>query len=163
MDILLNNEIQKKAENRNIEVDQFIDELQKSLDSSKNNMYFNSEFYNEIYNELELAPKYKNQLEKIINNSMIEYSYDNEFIYVSYDKKTNKYFMSLYDGQVTKIETTRKEIEDSNLHIDSFYFPIRNGEYLVEKEYIKEKIKKLVEYKLEDLESINNRRKNGKR
>ena len=94
---------------------------------------------------------------------MIEYSYDNEFIYVSYDKKTNKYFMSLYDGHVTKIETTKKEIEDSNLHIDSFYFPILNGEYLVEKEYIKEKIKKLVEYKLEDLESINNRRENGKR
>ena len=36
MDILLNNEIQKNW-NTNIEIDQFIDELQKPLDSSKNN------------------------------------------------------------------------------------------------------------------------------
>lgn len=163
MDIFLNNEIPSKNENRNNEINQFMGELQKSLNDGKSHAYYNNDFYNEVYNELELAPKYKNQLEDIINNSMIEYSYDNEFVYVSYDKKTNKYYMSLYDGKVTKIETTRKEIEDSNLHVDSFYFPIRNGEYLVEKEYIKEKIKKLVEYKLEDLEDINNRRKNGKK
>lgn len=93
---------------------------------------------------------------------MIEYSYDNEFVYVSYDKRANKYYMDLYDGEITRIETSKEEIKESNLNTNSFYFPIRNGEYLVEKDYIKEKIKKLVEDKLEDIENVNNRRNDGK-
>lgn len=163
MDILLNNEIPKKIAKTNTEIKEFMKELQKSLDDTKNPMFFNNEFNNEIYNELGLAPKYTNQLENIISNSMIEYSYDNEFVYVSYDKGANKYYIDLYDGQLNRIEATKEEIEDSNLDVNSFYFPIRDGEYLVKKDYIKEKIKKLVEDKLENLEHINNRRNNGKK
>ena len=162
MDIFLNNEISKKVEKNNTDINQFINELQKSLNNTKNHLYYDNELYNEIYNELALAPKYKNQLEDIINNSMIEYSYDNEFVYVSYDKRANKYYMGLYDGEITRIETSKEEIKESNLNTNSFYFPIRNGEYLVEKDYIKEKIKKLVEDKLEDIENVNNRRNDGK-
>ena len=163
MDILLNNEIPKKIAKTNIDINQFIKELQKSLDDTKNPMFFDNEFYKEIYNELELATKYTNQLENIINDSMIEYSYDNEFVYVSYDKGKNKYYVNLYDGQINRIETSKEEIKECNLNVNSFYFPIRDGEYLVEKDYIKEKIKKLIGDKLEDLEDINNRRNNGKK
>lgn len=159
MEKILDNEVQKKNIRDNTRVKQFIGELQKSIENTKENCN-KDEFYCEVYDELTLAPKYKDQLQSIINNSMLEYSYDNEFVYVNYDKVANKYYMNIYDGTLTKIKTSKKEIEESNLQTNTFYFPIRNWEYLVEKEYIKEHIKKIIEEKIENLEKISKRRKN---
>lgn len=89
---------------------------------------------------------------------MLDYSYDTEFVYVNYDEKTKKYYMDIYDGDVTKVNVSKKELDNSNIKVGSFYFVLNNGDYLQEKEYIKDNIKSKIEYELNNLE---NRRKNG--
>ena len=88
MNILLNNEISTRTKDASNSISEFMKELQNSLDNPINKVTVDKSLYNEIYNDLELAPKYKNQLEEIIKDSMLEYSYDTEFLYVNYDEKT---------------------------------------------------------------------------
>ena len=98
MDILLNNEINTRAKQVDNSINEFMIELQNALENPKNNISIDKSFYNEIYSELELAPKYKEKLENIIRDSMLEYSYETEFLYVNYDEKNNKYYIDYYDG-----------------------------------------------------------------
>ena len=150
MDRLINNELNNTITNeKNKEISDFIQELQNALDNPKNQITIDKSFYNEVYNDLELAQKYKEQLEGIIKDCMLDYSYD---------KKTKKYYMDIYDGDVTKVNVSKKELDNSNIKVGSFYFVLNNGDYLQEKEYIKDNIKSKIEYELNNLE---NRRKNG--
>lgn len=159
MDRLINNEFNNTITNeKNKEISDFIQELQNALDNPKNQITIDKSFYNEVYNDLELAQKYKEQLEGIIKDCMLDYSYDTEFVYVNYDEKTKKYYMDIYDGDVTKVNVSKKELDNSNIKVGSFYFVLNNGDYLQEKEYIKDNIKSKIEYELNNLE---NRRKNG--
>ncbi len=159
MDRLINNELNNTITNeKNKEISDFIQELQNALDNPKNQITIDKSFYNEVYNDLELAQKYKEQLEGIIKDCMLDYSYDTEFVYVNYDEKTKKYYMDIYDGDVTKVNVSKKELDNSNIKVGSFYFVLNNGDYLQEKEYIKDNIKSKIEYELNNLE---NRRKNG--
>lgn len=162
MDILLNNEINTRTKEVDKDINDFINELQNSLENPKSKISIDRNFYDEIYNELELAPKYKNRLEDIINDSMLEYSYDTEFLYVNYDEKDNKYYIDYYDGDVTRINVTQKELQEANHKVGAFYVPILDGEYLEEVDYVKDSIKESVKYKLEDLEENNERGKNEK-
>lgn len=162
MDILLNNEINTRTKEVDKDINDFINELQNSLENPKSKISIDRNFYDEIYNELELAPKYKNRLEDIINDSMLEYSYDTEFLYVNYDEKDNKYYIDYYDGDVTRINVTQKELQEANHKVGAFYVPILAGEYLEEVDYVKDSIKESVKYKLEDLEENNERGKNEK-
>lgn len=162
MDILLNNEINTRTKEVDNGINDFINELQNSLENPKSKISIDRNFYDEIYNELELAPKYKNRLEDIIKNSMLEYSYDTEFLYVNYDEKDNKYYIDYYDGDVTRINVTQKELQEANHKVGAFYVPILDGEYLEEVDYVKDSIKESVKYKLEDLEENNERGKNEK-
>ena len=162
MDILLNNEINTRTKEVDNGINDFINELRNSLENPKSKISIDRNFYDEIYNELELAPKYKNRLEDIINNSMLEYSYDTEFLYVNYDEKDNKYYIDYYDGDVTRINVTQKELQEANHKVGAFYVPILDGEYLEEVDYVKDSIKESVKYKLEDLEENNERGKNEK-
>ena len=162
MDILLNNEINTRTKEVDNGINDFINELRNSLENPKSKISIDRNFYDEIYNELELAPKYKNRLEDIIKNSMLEYSYDTEFLYVNYDEKDNKYYIDYYDGDVTRINVTQKELQEANHKVGAFYVPILDGEYLEEVEYVKDSIKESVKYKLEDLEENNERGKNEK-
>ena len=155
MDILLNNEINTRTKEVDNGINDFINELRNSLENPKSKISIDRNFYDEIYNELELAPKYKNRLEDIIKNSMLEYSYDTEFLYVNYDEKDNKYYIDYYDGDVTRINVTQKELQEANHKVGAFYFPILDGEYLEEVDYVKDSIKESVKYKLEDLEENN--------
>ena len=93
---------------------------------------------------------------------MLEYSYDTEFLYVIYDEKYNKYYIDYYDGDVTRINVTQKELQEANHKVGAFYVPILDGEYLEEVDYVKDSIKESVKYKLEDLEENNERGKNEK-
>ena len=159
MDRLINNELNNTITNeKNKEISDFIQELQNALDNPKNQITIDKSFYNEVYNDLELAQKYKEQLEGIIKDCMLDYSYDTEFVYFNYDEKTKKYYMDIYDGDVTKVNVSKKELDNSNIKVGSFYFVLNNGDYLQEKEYIKDNIKSKIEYELNNLE---NRRKNG--
>lgn len=162
MDILLNNEINTRTKGESNSISEFMNELQKALDNPKNEMTINEDFYNEIYNELELATKYKDKLEDIIKYSMLEYSYDTEFLYVNYDEKSDKYYVDYYDGDITRINVTKKELQDANHKIGSFYVPILDGDFLEEVDYVKASIKNNVKSKLEDLEKTDKRGKNEK-
>ena len=152
MDILLNNEINTKTKEIDNDINDFINELQNSLENPQNNISIDKSFYDEIYNELELASKYQDGLEEIIKNSMLEYSYDTEFLHVNYDEKNNKYYIDYYDGDVTRINVTKKELQEANHKVGAFYVPILDGEYLEEVDYVKDSIKESVKTKLEDLE-----------
>lgn len=162
MDILLNNEINTRTKEVDKDINDFINELQNSLENPKSKISIDRNFYDEIYNELELAPKYKNRLEDIIKDSMLEYSYDTEFLYINYDEKDNKYYIDYYDGDVTRINVTQKELQEANHKVGAFYVLILDGEYLEEVDYVKDSIKESVKYKLEDLEENNERGKNEK-
>lgn len=162
MDILLNNEINTRAKQVDNSISEFMNELQNALENPKNNISIDKSFYNEIYSELELAPKYKEKLENIIRDSMLEYSYETEFLYVNYDEKNNKYYIDYYDGDVTRINVTQKELQEANHKVGAFYVPILDGEYLEEVDYVKDSIKESVKYKLEDLEENSERGKNEK-
>lgn len=162
MDILLNNEINTRTKGESNSISEFMNELQKALDNPKNEITINEDFYNEIYNELELATKHKDKLEDIIKDSMLEYSYDTEFLYVNYDEKSDKYYVDYYDGDITRINVTKKELQDANHKIGSFYVPILDGDFLEEVDYVKTSIKNNVKSKLEDLEKTDKRGKNEK-
>ena len=151
MDILLNQEINTRTKDKDNSINEFMKELQNSLDNPKNKITVDRSLYNEIYNDLELAPKYKNQLEEIIKDSMLEYSYDTEFLYVNYDEKSNKYYVDYYDGDVTKINVTKKELQDANHKVGAFYVPL-DEDFLEEVDYVKDSIKESVKYKLKQLE-----------
>ena len=162
MDILLNNEINTRAKQVDNSINEFMIELQNALENPKNNISIDKSFYNEIYSELELAPKYKEKLENIIRDSMLEYSYETEFLYVNYDEKNNKYYIDYYDGDVTRINVTKKELQEANHKVGAFYVPILDGDFLEEVDYVKDSIKESVKYKLEDLEKNSKRGKNEK-
>lgn len=162
MDRLLNNEINTRTKEIDNGINDFINELQNALENPKSKISIDKSLYDEIYNELELAPKYQNRLEDIIKHSMLEYSYDTEFLHVNYDEKDNKYYIDYYDGDVTRINVTEKELKDANHKIGAFYVPILDGDYLEEVDYVKDSIKEIVKYKLEDLEEKNERGKNEK-
>lgn len=158
MDILLNNELNTRTKDIDNNVSEFMNELKNALENPKNEVSIDKNFYNEVYNELELAPKYKENLEDIIKDSMLEYSYDTEFLYVNYDEKKDKYYVDYYDGDVTRINVTKQELQEANHKIGAFYVPILDGEFLEEVDYVKDSIKKNVQSKLEDLEKINKKR-----
>ena len=162
MDILLNNEINTRNKEVDNSINDFINELRNSLENPKSKISIDRNFYDEIYNELELAPKYQNRLEDIIKDSMLEYSYDTEFLHVNYDEKDNKYYIDYYDGDVTRTNVTQKELQEANHKVGAFYVPILDGEYLEEVDYVKDSIKESVKYKLEDLEENSERGKNEK-
>lgn len=162
MDRLIDNELNNTITNeKSNEIDDFMKELQSALDNPINKITIDRTFYNEVYNDLELAPKYKEQLEGIIKDCMLDYSYDTEFVYVNYDEKTKKYYADIYDGDVTKVNMTKKELEDSDIKVGTFYSILNDGDYLEEKEYIKDNIKYKIEYELNKLEKSKNRRKDG--
>lgn len=162
MDILLNNEINTRTKEVDKDINDFINELQNFLENPKSKISIDRNFYDEIYNELELAPKYQNRLEKIIKDCMLEYSYDTEFLHVNYDEKDNKYYIDYYDGDITRINVTQKELQEANHKVGAFYVPILDGEYLEEVDYVKDSIKESVKYKLEDLEENSEKGKNEK-
>lgn len=152
MDILLNNEVNSRTKDVDNSISEFMNELQNALENKKNNISIDKSFYNEVYSEIELAQKYKENLEDIIKDSMLEYSYDTEFLYVNYNEKNKKYYVDYYDGDVTRILVTKKELEDAHHKVGSFYFLTSDGEFVEEVDYVRDYIKEIVKSKLEKLE-----------
>ena len=153
MDRILNNEIDTRSKEVNNDINEFINELKNALDDPKNKITIDKSFYNEIYNDIELAPKYKNQLEDVIKKCMLDYSYDSDFIYVNYDSKSKKYYMDIYDGDVTKVNVTKEDLEESNIKVGNFYYQMNNFKYFEEYKNLKGQLKKQIEFELKKLEN----------
>lgn len=153
MDRILNNEISTRSKEVDNSINEFINELNNALDDPKNKITIDKSFYNEVYNDIELAPKYKNQLEDVIKKCMLDYSYDSDFIYVNYDSKSKKYYMDIYDGDVTKVNVTKEDLEESNIKVGNFYYQMNNFKYFEEYKNLKEQLKKQIEFELEKLEN----------
>lgn len=153
MDRILNNEISTRSKEVDNSINEFINELKNALDDPKNKITIDKSFYNEVYNDIELAPKYKNQLEDVIKKCMLDYSYDSDFIYVNYDSKSKKYYMDIYDGDVTKVNVTKEDLEESNIKVGNFYYQMNNFKYFEEYKNLKEQLKKQIEFELEKLEN----------
>lgn len=158
MDRILNNEINTRSNDFDNDIKEFMVELQNSLNEPNSKITIDKSFYNEIFNDIELAKKYRNQLENIIKECMIGYSYDNDFIYVNYDEKNKKYYMDIYDGDVTKVCVDKKDLEESNIKVGEFYYQMNDFKYFEEYKNIKGQLKKQIEIELNKLE--NNRRVN---
>ena len=136
-----------KLLNDNNEVGNFIEELQNAL-TEENDTTLNRE----ILNEIELANKYKDQLNDIVVNYMKELSYECNFIYFDYDKKEKSYYFDLYeDGEVSREYLTLEEV--SGMESDKgFIFRIWDEDHILESDALKDNVKIMTEAILEDLE-----------
>ena len=158
MDRILNNEIDTRSKEADNDINEFINELKNALDDPKSKITIDKSFYNEVYNDIKLAQKYKNQLEDVIKKCMLDHSYDTDFIYVNYDEKSKKYYMDIYDGDVTKVNVNKQDLEESNIKVGNFYYQMNNFNYFEEYKNLKVQLKKQIEIELKRLE--NNRRVN---
>lgn len=155
MERFINNELNTISNEKSNEINKFMKELQFELDDKKSKITIDKSLYEKIYNELDLAPKYKKQLENIIKYCMLDYSYDTDFCYLNYDERKKKYYMDYYDGDVTKTCLTKNDIKEGDYTVGEFYFITSDEEHLLEADYVKDIIKGRVEDKLNELEKGN--------
>ena len=94
MELSLNNSITNKRQ-ENTEVTEFIAELNSALEN-KQELKVNSNLYNEILKDVELAPKYRNRLQSVINKCLKDMSYERDFFYFDYDKRRKDYCLKYY-------------------------------------------------------------------
>ena len=152
MELTIDNKIDNNTKIDN-EVNLFIKELNKALGEKE----FSTTIEKEFYNEMPLATKYKNELENIVDDCMINMSYEKEFFYFDYDEKEDLYYLDYYsDGQVERTEIPKQGIKESKLERGWFY-AWYDKEQIVEANSIKEGIKSNVELELDTLE-FNNRK-----
>lgn len=148
MNLTLENEIGKNN-TKNNEVENFIQELQNTLEKDNANV---SNFYNEIYQELPLASKFKEQLADIILGCMKDMSYEKDFYYFDYDRQKKEYYLEYYcDGEIERFPLTEKEVKNSVFEVGTFWRPFGDG-MAREADYMGEGIKSNVEYELDMLD-----------
>ena len=148
MNLTLENEIGKNN-TKNNEVENFIQELQNTLEKDNANVY---NFYNEIYQELPLASKFKEQLADIILGCMKDMSYEKDFYYFDYDRQKKEYYLEYYcDGEIERFPLTEKEVKNSVFEVGTFWRPFGDG-MAREADYMGEGIKSNVEYELDMLD-----------
>ena len=135
-----------------------MNELKQSLNRAKFNTASDI-IFNEVCEEIELASKYKNELNNIINEAFDIESYTYDFLCLNYDDKNNSYFLNhYYDGNIDKIEMTNQELnefQNTGGKIGQFY-KFYDNDCLVEADYIKDSIKINVNSLLNKLEFKNN-------
>lgn len=157
MDRILNNKINTREKEYKNEINEFMNELQKALDKTKNNVYINEDLYKELYKELDLTPRNKRQLKKVIGECLIEESYKTPFLYVSYNKKLDEYYLDLYNKGITRQIVNKEDLED--LKVGSFYYPINNFEKIAEDESLRDYIKEETKFRMEYFELNDRKRK----
>lgn len=146
----------KKQTKINDEVNLFIKELSNSLKQKTTNN-FQTTICNEIYNNVALANKYKNQIETLVNNYMVEMSYKKDFLYYDYDSKQDIYYFDYYsNGEKTQIEIPEDEVKIMGNRIGTFW-ELYDNEKIVEAKYIGDSLKINVS---DDLQNLENELKN---
>ena len=152
MDLSLSKEI-KNTKKDNMEITEFINELSASLENRKE-INANSNLYIEILEDVELAPKYRNILQDVIDKCLEHMSYERDFFYFDLDKKTKKYKMSYYNnGNKEDVELTNDEIQKYKDYGITFYEPIDNNGGIVESDSLKDWMKCEVDIELLDIKN----------
>lgn len=155
MDLTVDNRLINKT-TTNPEMDLFIKELSETLNRRQNDI-FSKTICNEIYNDIPLANTYKNQIENLVDNYMIEMSYERDFLYYDYDTKTGSYYFEFYsNGEKQQIEIPEDEVKIMGSKTGTFW-EIYNEEKIVGADYIKDSIKINVESELQSLDSNSKR------
>ena len=149
MDLSLNNKIDKDNTVNN-QVEDFIKELQNSLTKES---YNTETLNNEILAESDLAIKYEDGLNDIVEKNMKELSYECNFVYFDYDQKENIYFFDIYsEGNVTREYLSSEEAKEMQYTKGTFW-RIWNEDNIIESDDLKDNIKFNTEYDLQSLES----------
>lgn len=149
MDLILNNKIDKDNTVNN-QVEDFIKELQNSLTKES---YNTETLNNEILAESDLAIKYEDVLNDIVEKNMKELSYECNFVYFDYDQKENSYFFDIYsEGNVTREYLSSEEAKEMQYTKGTFW-RIWNEDNIIESDDLKNNIKFNTEYDLQSLES----------
>ena len=155
MDLTFDNRLINKT-TTNPEMDLFIKELSETLNRRQNDI-ISKTICNEIYNDIPLANRYKNQIENLVDNYMIEMSYERDFLYYDYDTKKDSYYFDFYsNGEKQQIEIPEDEVKIMGSKTGTFW-EIYNEEKIVGADYIKDSIKINVESELQSLDSNSKR------
>ena len=159
MELNINNEITNKKQ-ANKEVTCFIKELNSVLEN-KNELKVYSNLYNEILKDVELAPKYRNKLQNIINKCLINMSYERDFFYFDYDKRRKDYCLKYYwnGGSTICDKLTKEDIERFKRNGFTFYEPLDDEDTIGASDSLKDWMKCEVDI---ELIKMDNENKNGK-
>lgn len=112
MELQISNKIENKRKG-NEEINLFQKELEKSLNKNE----FSSTIEKDFYNSIPLAKELKSKLKNVINECMKNMSYERDFYYFDFDNNKNKYYLNYCsDGKIRKIEISKKEVMEANLH-----------------------------------------------
>lgn len=161
MELNINNEITNK-QIENTEITDFINELSSTLEK-KQELQVNNNLYNEILKDVELAPKYRNKLQSVINKCLEDMSYRWDFFYFDYDKQRKDYCLKYYwnGGKTVCDELSKEDINEFKRCGFTFFEPIDEDGTIKQADNIKDWIKCEVESSLVDLE-IQNKKEKGK-
>lgn len=158
MELNINNEINNK-QIENTEITDFINELSSTLEK-KQEIQINNNLYNEILTDVELAPKYRKELQNVINKCLEDMSYRWDFFYFDYDKQRKDYCLKYYwnGGKTVCDNLTKKDIDRFKKKGFTFYEPVDEKDTIGEADNLKDWIKYEVESALVDLEIQNKKR-----
>jgi hypothetical protein len=161
MELSINNEITNKKED-GVEINDFINELTSTLEKKKE-INTNSNLYNEILEDVELAPKYQDRIQSIINKCLKDMSYERDFLYFDYDRRRKEYCLKYYwNGDNTICDKlTKEDIGRFKKKGITFYEPVDDKDTIGESDSLKDWIKCEVQSKLLDLD-MENRNSKGK-
>lgn len=147
MELTLNNEINKNTI-QNLEVENFMKELQNALEKGNNTT---PTLTTEFLNEISLAKKYKDKLGDIIVDNMKNLSYEYDFLYFDYDRDKSKYYFDLYsEGEIEREYLSKKDAKDMESREGTFW-KIWDENHVLEEVGLKDNVKLNTEYDLENL------------
>lgn len=140
MELEINNRIGNKTTDK--EVANFIDELNDALEK-KQELNINSNLFNEILQDVELASKYKSRLQSIIDKCLEDLSYERDFCYFDYNKRTKNYCLKYYwqGGHTICDKLTQEDIERFKKKGFTFYIPVDNDDTIMASDSLKDWIK----------------------
>lgn len=153
MDLTIDNKVEKKTKN-NDEINLFMKELSSSL-NKKQELSINNNLYNEILKDVELAPKYKDKLQSVINKCLINMSYERDFFYFDYDKRRKDYCLKYYwnGGSTVCDKLTRDDIERFKKNGFTFYEPVDDEDTIGASDSLKDWMKCEVDIELIKLDN----------
>lgn len=162
MELNINNEITNKKQ-EDTEITNFINELSSTLEK-KQELKSNNGLYNDILENVELAPKFRNMLQSVIDKCLEDLSYERDFFYFDYDKISKEYCLKYYwnGGNTICDNLTQEDIERYKNKGITFYEPINEEGTIVESDTLKDWMKCEVESALLDLDIKNRKVKENK-
>ena len=162
MELNINNEITNNKQEYT-EITNFINELSSTLEK-KQELKSNNSLYNDILENVELAPKFRNMLQSVIDKCLEDLSYERDFCYFDYNKRTQKYCLKYYwqGGHTICDKLTQKDIERFKKKGFTFYEPIDEEGTIMASDSLKDWMKCEVRSALLDIDIENRKKKEDK-